>query len=65
MQYVKSICVKYAVMQKVDWPYWYAVMQKLCSSMQLCRNKIAKYAFMQKALGGPLKYPSMYLKQKT
>ena len=29
MQYVKSICVKYAVMQKVDWPCWYAVMQKI------------------------------------
>ena len=53
MQYVKSICVKNAVMQKVDWPYWYAVMQKFCPSMQLCRNKIAKYAIMQKALGGP------------
>ena len=43
MQYVKSICVKYAIMHKLDWQYWYAVMQK----------KIAKYAIMQKALGGP------------
>ena len=41
MQYVKSICVKYAVMQKLDWPYWYAVKYAV---MQKQSSQIYNYA---------------------
>ncbi len=54
---IDKICSMYKVFYKICSygksrlrSFWYAAMQKLGQSKQLCRTKLAKYAIMQKCL---------------